>query len=171
MLILVMGENGSGKSAYAEELICRTQGSRTYIATMIPHGQNGAGRVEKHLLLRQGKGFTTLELPYLVGDAAVPPDGLVLLEDVSNLLGNRMFGQGGTAAQVLADIQALHRRCGQLVAVTISGLDPSAYQGETREYVNALNGLNAALFELADRVIQMRQGVAQLVKGEANGLV
>jgi adenosylcobinamide kinase/adenosylcobinamide-phosphate guanylyltransferase len=168
MLILVIGENSSGKSAYAEKLICRANGARYYIATMIPHGEDGTARVKKHILQRGDMGFTTLELPYAVGEADVSPDAAVILEDVSNLLGNRMFGQGDTAAEVLADIQALHGRCRTLVAVTIGGLDASAYEGETRDYINALGTLNAALFDLADTVIEMRRGVPQLQKGDEN---
>ncbi len=170
MLILVTGENGSGKSVYAEKLACRAGGARCYIATMIPHGAEGAARVKKHLRQREGMGFLTLELPYVVGEAAIPPDAAVLLEDVSNLLGNRMFERGGTASEVIADIIALQKRCRILVAVTISGLDASAYDEETRAYIEALNVLNAALFSLADTVVEMRNGVPQLKKGEEDAL-
>ncbi|HWR23800.1 MAG TPA: bifunctional adenosylcobinamide kinase/adenosylcobinamide-phosphate guanylyltransferase [Feifaniaceae bacterium] len=170
MLTLIMGENGSGKSAYAESLVCRAGGTRYYIATMISHGAAGAARVEKHLRQREGMGFTTLELPYAVGGAAIPPGAAVLLEDVSNLLGNRIFGRGGTETEVLADITELQKRCRVLVAVTIGGLDASAYDGETRGYIEALNALNAALFGLADTVVELRDGVPQLKKGEDDAL-
>ena len=170
MLTLIIGENGSGKSAYAENLVCRAGGVRCYIATMIPHGAEGAARVKKHLRQREGMGFMTLELPYVIGNADIPPDAAVLLEDVSNLLGNRMFGRGGTAAEVLTDIATLHKRCGILVAVTIGGLDASVYEGETRVYIEALNALNAALYDLADTVVEMQNGVPRLQKGEYNAL-
>lgn len=170
MLTLVTGENGSGKSACAESLACRAGGVRCYIATMIPNGAEGAARVGKHLRQREGRGFLTLELPYVVGSTDVPPDAAVLLEDVSNLLGNCMFGRGGTAAEVLTDITALQKRCRVLVAVTIGGLDASAYEGETRNYIEALNTLNAALFDLADTVVEMQNGVPQLKKGEDDAL-
>lgn len=170
MLTLIIGENGSGKSVYAENLACRAGGARCYIATMIPHGAEGAARVEKHLHQREGRGFTTLELPYALGSAAVPPDAAVLLEDVSNLLSNSMFARGGTAAEVLADIAALHKRCRILVVVTIGGLDASSYEGETRGYIEALNALNTALFGLADTVVEMKDGIPQLKKGEDDAL-
>ena len=169
-MILVTGKNGSGKSAFAESLVCCAGGARCYIATMIPNGAEGAARVKKHLRQREGRGFLTLELPYVVGDAAIPPDSAVLLEDVSNLLGNRMFERGGTAEETLADIAALHKRCRILVAVTIGGLDASVYNGETRGYIEALNALNAALYDLADTVVELRNGVPQLKKGEDDAL-
>lgn len=165
MMTLIIGENGSGKSALAETLVCRSDSARYYIATMIPHGEDGAARVKKHLRQREGMGFITIELPYFVGDANIPIDAAVLLEDVSNLLGNRMFERSGTAEEVLADITALYKRCRILVAVTIGGLDTLAYEGETRGYISALNTLNAALFHLADTVIEMRDGFPQLQKG------
>lgn len=170
MMILVIGENGSGKSAYAEKLVCRAGGARYYIATMKPHGAEGAARVEKHIRQREGMGFTTLELPYTVGNADVPPGAAVLLEDVSNLLSNRVFERNGTAAEALSDIEALHKRSGTFVAVTIGGLDASAYEGETRGYIEALHALNAALFALADAVIEMRDGAPRLLKGEKDAL-
>lgn len=170
MLTLIIGENGSGKSAYAENLVCRAGGARCYIATMIPHGAEGAARVEKHLHQREGMGFMTLEIPYAIGSAAIPPDAAVLLEDVSNLLSNSMFGRGGTAAEVLTDIAALYKRCRILFAVTIGGLDASVYNGETRGYIEALNALNTALFDLADTVVEMKNGVPRLQKGEDDAL-
>ncbi len=169
-MTLVTGENGSGKSAYSENLVCREGGARYYIATMIPHGEEGAARVKKHLRQREGMGFVTLELPYAVGNAAVPDNAAVLLEDVSNLLGNSMFERGGTAEDVLKDIEALEARCHILVAVTIGGLDVTAYEGETRGYIEALNALNAALFDLADTVVEMKDGIPQIKKGEEYAL-
>ncbi len=169
-MILVTGKNGSGKSAFAESLVCCAGGARYYIATMIPNGAEGAARVKKHLRQRESGGFLTLELPYVVGDAAIPPDAAVLLEDVSNLLGNRMFERGGTAGETLADIRVLHERCRILVAVTIGGLDAAVYEGETRIYIEALNALNAALYDLADTVVEMKNGVPQLKKGEDDAL-
>lgn len=170
MLTLIIGKNDSGKSAYAESLVCRVGGARYYIATMIPYGEEGTARVNKHLRQREGMGFTTLELPYAIGSAAVPPDAAVLLEDVSNLLSNSIFGRGGTAAEVFTDIAALHECCRILVAVTIGGLDASSYEGETRGYIESLNALNTALFGLADTVVEMKDGIPQLKKGEDDAL-
>lgn len=170
MLILVTGENGSGKSAYAEKLLGQMGDTRCYIATMIPHGEEGAARVKKHLAQRAGLDFSTLELPYAVGDADVSPDAAVLLEDVSNLLANRMFARKGTAEETLADIKTLCGRCRTLVAVTISGLDAAAYEGETRGYIAALQSLNDALCDAADFVIEMHDGVPQFQKGEPHAI-
>ena len=126
-LIMISGANGSGKSRYAERIVARTTGERYYIATMRPCSEENLQRIEKHREQRKDLQFTTLECPYQVGAAAVERDGVVLLEDVSNLLANAMFERGGDEASVYADIEALCSRCRLLVAVTITGLRADGY--------------------------------------------
>lgn len=70
MLILVTGGSGSGKSAYAEELLLALtkQGeTRYYIATMQVFGEEGKEKVGRHKKLRAGKGFLTIESPQGIG--------------------------------------------------------------------------------------------------------
>lgn len=57
MLILVLGGSGSGKSAFAEALTMSFGGTRAYIATMEPFGEEGRRRIERHRLMRKDKGF------------------------------------------------------------------------------------------------------------------
>ena len=166
-LILISGPNNSGKSRFAECLICAAAGEeRCYLATMIPKTEDNRARIEKHRRQRAGLCFRTLETPYRVGDTAVPPEASVLVEDVSNLLGNAMFERGGDADSVFDDIRMLREKCAMLVAVTISGLSPEGYEGETAAYINALNRLNARLFDAADLAAEMRQSKPYLTKGE-----
>ena len=71
MLELVTGGSGSGKSAYAEEHICRIHrilsrkaGRKLplfYIAAMIPRGEETLRKIERHRKMRETKGFQTLE--------------------------------------------------------------------------------------------------------------
>lgn len=170
MLVLITGANSSGKSLFAEQLISRTRGERCYIATMIPRTEDNRRRIEKHRVQRCGLGFTTLELPYEVGNAPVGPKSAVLLEDVSNLLANGFFERGRSWEDVFQDILALEARCGLLVAVTISGLDPADYDGETADYAAALRLLNGALVQAASHGVRMRDGMPELEKGDWNGL-
>jgi len=68
MITLVTGGSGSGKSEYAEGLILDSPCSRRfYVATMIAYGKEGRDKVERHRMLRQGKGFITIEKPRDVG--------------------------------------------------------------------------------------------------------
>ena len=162
-LILVAGENGSGKSRCAENIVAQTTGRRYYIATL--------RRVEKHRRQRRDLRFTTLELPHRVGAAAVENGSVVLLEDVSNLLANAMFERGGNEESVYGDIEALLSRCRVLVAVTITGLREDGYDGETAAYIRALNGLNQRLLARAAAALTMKDGQPFAEKGELNEII
>ena len=63
MFALIFGGSGSGKSEYAEKLSCELaqKNEKYYIATMIPYGEEGKKRVERHKKLREGKDFYTIE--------------------------------------------------------------------------------------------------------------
>ena len=158
MITLVAGGNGSGKSRYAEAQIAETQGPRVYIATMVSQNEENRQRIEKHRRQRAGLDFTTVEEPWQVSTVPVPEGAVVLLEDVSNLLANLVFSANGTREQALAEISRLADRCGQLVLVTITGLDANGYHGETAAYIRDLDWLNDRLAQMADQVIEMRDG-------------
>lgn len=171
ILVLISGSNNSGKSIYAEQLIAKTVGERYYIATMRSCTEDNHRRIEKHRVQRQGLGFDTLEYPYQIGDVSVSSDGVVLLEDVSNLLANAMFEKGGSSDSVFRDICALADRCRILVAVTIAGLKDDGYDEETAAYINGLNEINRKLFEKASIAISMQDGTPVYQKGDAHDLI
>lgn len=171
ILVLISGSNNSGKSIYAEQLIANTVGERYYIATMHPCTEDNHRRIKKHRAQRQGLGFDTIESPYQVGNAPVSSDGVVLLEDVSNLLANAMFEKDSSSDSVFRDICALADRCRILVVVTIAGLKDDGYNEETAAYINGLNDINRKLFEKASIAISMQDGTPVYQKGDAHVLV
>ena len=79
MLTCIFGGNGSGKSRFAESLVDTCGDPRYYVATMIPYGESGARRVQKHIRQRENLRFTTLELPYLEDLSRIPEQSVVLL--------------------------------------------------------------------------------------------
>ncbi|MBQ3405248.1 MAG: bifunctional adenosylcobinamide kinase/adenosylcobinamide-phosphate guanylyltransferase [Oscillospiraceae bacterium] len=170
-MILISGPNGSGKSALAEKLTCRMSGERYYIATMIPSTGDNLQRIEKHRASRAGLGFTTLELPEQVDRAEIGPGSAVLLEDASNLLANEIFNSGGSAEGVYEEILSLQQRCALLTVVTIAGLEDGAYEGETADYICALNRLNSMLYERADTAIEIIDRKPYLRKGGADEIL
>lgn len=110
MIYLVTGGSGSGKSAYAEEMVLQAGwAERFYVATMEVFGEEGKKKVERHRKLRQGKGFLTVECPrgldkLVLGEGRERKKGernemgkVVLLECMANLAANELFG--GEAAQ------------------------------------------------------------------------
>ena len=61
MVSLVIGGSGSGKSEFAEQLACKTDGKRYYIATMQPYDEEMWEKIKRHQEVRKDKGFETIE--------------------------------------------------------------------------------------------------------------
>jgi len=106
-----------------------------------------------------------------VGNAPVSSGGVVLLEDVSNLLANTIFEKGGDPDSVFHDICALADRCRILVVVTIAGLKDDGYDAETVAYINGLNEINQKLFDKASVAISMQEGTPVYQKGDVHVLI
>lgn len=168
MMALILGKNNSGKSLYAEELACSiAKGKLYYIATMMPYGEDGFARVNRHRIQRQGKGFITIESPY--ADAVADSMGTVLLEDVSNLAANLMFERKSADAEkeTLFRIKSLSDGCENLIMVSIS--ECSEREGgndETKAYIRLLRNINSYLSDAADIVIEMASGAPVVRKGD-----
>ncbi|MBQ3426353.1 MAG: bifunctional adenosylcobinamide kinase/adenosylcobinamide-phosphate guanylyltransferase [Clostridia bacterium] len=166
ILILVSGENSSGKSLFAEKIAARCTGKHYYIATMIPKTEDNYIRIKKHKKQREGLGFTDLELPYSLSEALNESDSVVLIEDVSNLLANNIFDKNKSADEVFNDILQLIKKSKIVVAVTISGLRSRDYDEETVMYIDSLNEINQKLYNEALIAIKMKNGKPVFEKGE-----
>lgn len=165
-LILVLGENDSGKSGYAEKLFENTSAEKYYVATMISCTKENNVRIQKHKEQRKKYNFKTLELPFKVNSAEISFDSVVLLEDVSNLLANNMFEKNVSAEEVFCDILNLVKDCRTVVAVSISGLSDKGYDADTAEYINRLNELNQKLLDISETAVIMQNGVPVILKGK-----
>ena len=193
MITLVTGGSGSGKSEYAEGLILDSPCSRRfYVATMIAYGKEGRDKVERHRVLRKGKGFITIEKPRNVGEVMVGEyeTGLsplsrtgraLLLECVSNLAANEMFkeeetGEAEAGEQQDSPIQCLsHKIAGDIISlagqvrdmVIVTNevdRDGICYGPETMEYIRLMGCLNQKLASAADRVVELVHGIPVLWK-------
>ena len=79
---LILGPNNSGKSLLAEKMVVETKNlHRIYLATMVPQTQENNQRIQKHILQREGKGFTTIEEPWNIHSLDIPKDSVILLEE------------------------------------------------------------------------------------------
>lgn len=157
MFTLIIGQNNSGKSSYAESIIADLDNNkRYYIATMIPYGEEGKERVKKHLKMRENLAMETVEDPYLECIASLEADADILLEDVSNLVANMLFEKGKTdCEEIISLICELKNKSKNLVAVSISGIMSDGYDKETTDYINLLNEINVRLESIADKTIRM----------------
>lgn len=178
MMTLVMGGAASGKSAYAEALICGAgELRRVYLATMQPFGKEAEERIRKHREMRADKGFETRECftvrAVLKLSASLPPGAAVLLEDLGNLCANEMFSgnpEGRTAAAVITAVTALREQCSELVIVANEVFSGGAeYAGETLSYLRLLGQVSIALAAMADRVVEVQCGIPVMLKDMDSG--
>ena len=183
-LTVVIGGSGSGKSAFAEQILCELPvGQRFYVAAMEPYGEEGARTIARHQALRAGKGFFTVEKYRDVGTLSFPADSAVLLECLSNLAANELFGGSEalseenaaalakkTADKITADLQQLRETCGHLVLVTNDIF--ADRDGETPlvlAYKKVLGTVNCRMAAAADTVIEVTAGIADVWKGAERG--
>lgn len=173
MVIFVIGGSGSGKSAFAENIIAESDiAKRTYIATMRVWDDEGMARVERHRLMRADKGFDTLECP-LAGDLNTLPDGAVLLEDLTNLAMNQWYGDAPDTA-VACCYEMLERLAKSARLFVIVGNDIFAdgidYGEEMCLYLAMQGAVNTVAASVADRVFEVRAGIAhEIIKTNFSG--
>ena len=168
MLTLVIGGAGSGKSAFAEALVCRRNGKKLYLATMLPHGAEALTRIEKHRAQRAGRGFETLERGLDLEHAPIPTGADILLEDLSNLLANEIFDPaGGGVDAARRGIEHLISESDNLTVVTNEIFSDGAdYDAESLRYMRLLAELNREIAARADLAVELVCGLPNVLKGE-----
>lgn len=168
MLSVIIGGAGSGKSAFAEELVCRLGGARVYLATMEAPDAESRAKIARHRMQRSPHGFTTIERSTELAGAAIPAGANVLLEDLANLLANELFSEnGGGADAVRQGLAAVAEKSANLTVVTnelFSG--GTEYAGETLSYLKELARLNRELAARSDLCVELVCGLPHVLKGE-----
>ena len=176
MMALIIGGSGSGKSAYAEDYMVSISEDRKkyYIATMQIYDEEGKRKVERHRMLRGGKGFSTIEQPVDIGKAAEKledGDKTALLECISNLTANEMFLEEvpGTeeviTEKIVGGIAVLNRELTHLVIVSNNVFeDGNVYDKTTMAYIRAMGRINQKLAEMADEVVEVVVGIPIVIK-------
>lgn len=177
MLTVITGGSGSGKSEYAEQLILKKALDKTkplyYIATMQPFGAEGERRIARHRKQREGCGFITLEQYTQLEAADIPQGANALLECMSNLTANEMFGSRKVRSaqeigqDIIRGVETLKLRCENLVIVTNEVFsDGNSYDRETQEYIRCLGMINRSLAKMADCVVEVVYSIPIILKGE-----
>ena len=181
-MTLIIGGSGSGKSAYAEDYMVSISEDRKkyYIASMQIYDEEGKRKVERHRMLRGGKGFSTIEQPIDIGKAAEKmEDGerTALLECISNLTANEMFlGEiPGTeeviTEKIVGEIAVLNRELTHLVIVSNNVFeDGNVYDKTTMAYIRAMGRINQKLAEMADEVVEVVVGIPIVIKAKSVSL-
>ena len=181
-MTLIIGGSGSGKSAYAEDYMVSISEDRKkyYIATMQIYDEEGKRKVERHRMLRGGKGFSTIEQPVDIGKAAEKledGDRTALLECISNLTANEMFsGEVPGTEEVITEkivggIAVLNRELTHLVIVSNNVFeDGNVYDKTTMAYIRAMGRINQKLAEMADEVVEVVVGIPIVIKAKSVSL-
>lgn len=167
MMTLIIGKENSGKSVFAEDLACQLAGnsSPVYLATMSVMDEEGERRVQKHRSQREGKGFVTIEkqirVDEVVSHLTDAKDKTVLLECISNLVGNEMYenesrkglSQEALVCSIFQDIRILQHSVKNLVLVTNEYAIKADYDEETTRYIQTISLLNEKLKVIAEKTI------------------
>ena len=176
MKVLVVGGSGSGKSAFAEDLACALSPTRTYVATMRAWGTEARARIRKHRQQRAGKGFTLIECSDSLGPATRSANthrGVVLLDDLGNLVSNALFDENGhmhNPGRILRrlehEVPELAHHYEHTVIVGNETGSEGTYAHETTLAWVRLNGaLCCAIAAKFDTVVEVVAGIPCVIKG------
>ena len=175
-MTLIIGGSGSGKSAYAEDYVVSLSEKKKkyYIATMQIYDDEGEKKMERHRMLRSGKGFFTIEQPVDIKKAVEKMENgekTALLECVSNLTANEMFSEEVPVTEevitekIVGGIVSLNEQLSHLVIVSNNIFeDGKEYDETTMAYIRAMGRINQKLAELADEVVEVVVGIPLVVK-------
>ena len=170
MLTLVIGGSASGKSSFAERLAVQSGLPRYYVATMRVWDAESEKRVARHREMRREKRFETLECPLRLDELDVSERGVILLEDMGNLVANELYDSEGTgkdaARAILRGVERLHRQGSHLIVVSnevFRGGADSA--GDTDRFLLTLAQINNATATRVDAVVRVVCGIPRYYKG------
>lgn len=176
MMMLIIGGSGSGKSAYAEDCMISLseRKKKYYIATMRVYDAEGEKKMKRHRMLRNGKGFSTIEQPVDIGKAAGKMEAgerTALLECISNLTANEMFAkevpetEEVVVEKIVQEIETLSKELIHLVIVSNNVFeDGKVYDKTTMAYIRTMGSINEKLAEMADKVVEVVVGIPLVVK-------
>lgn len=162
---LVLGGARSGKSRYAESLMARLPGRRTYLATGHAGDAEMAERIRRHRAER-GAGWVTLETPIAIAEAIHAEPGPILVDCLTLWVSNLMSAEENPdeAAERLAE--AARRPGGPVIFVSNEvGLGIVPDNRLARAFRDHAGRVNQRIAAVADRVLFIAAGLPLTLKG------
>lgn len=166
-LTLVMGGAASGKSAWAETLVMRSDRPRVYVATAQAFDDEMRAKIDAHRRAR-GAGWRTVEAPLDPGPAlaGIAAGDIVLIDCATMWLSNHMLAGHDLDAAEAALMTALATCPAPVVIVSNEvGLSVVPDNPLARRFQGAQGRLNQHLAARADLVVQVIAGLPQVLKG------
>jgi adenosylcobinamide kinase/adenosylcobinamide-phosphate guanylyltransferase len=164
---LVLGGARSGKSRYAEQLVDRHPGRRTYIATAEVLDAEMAERVKAHRD-RRDSDWKTVEAPLELAHAlkAETEQGAAVLVDCLTLwLGNLLGAERDVEAEIAGLVEAVGQFGGPVVFVSNEvGLGIVPDNALARRFRDLAGTLHQRLAERADHVVFVAAGLPMKLK-------
>ena len=172
MNVFISGGCKNGKSYYAQRT-AKAEADRKgsplyYIATMIPHDDEDRARIKRHISEREGWGFATIEqgrdITAILDDDSIDKDGVFLLDSVTALLENEMFGRDGkmdpeAPQRVKKQLVRFAESTGNTVFVSDYIYSDAFIYSETVElYRKGLAGIDRALAHVCGAVVEIAAG-------------
>lgn len=170
MHVFISGGCKNGKSFFAQETAKKRAQEKGaplyYIATMIPADEEDEARIRRHVREREGWGFITIEQGMDICGALeyADSDGVFLLDSVTALLSNEMFGrsegpQPAAGEKVKGELLEFAQRTGDAIFVSdYLYSDALQYDELTEGYRKALAGCDRALARVCERVVEVCYG-------------
>jgi adenosylcobinamide kinase/adenosylcobinamide-phosphate guanylyltransferase len=171
-LTLVLGGARSGKSRYAEGLVCGAARTAVYLATAEALDAEMAERIRHHRERRKahsgGVAWETVEAPLdLVGRLAdvARPGRPILVDCLTLWLSNLMLAEADVTAEIGGLLGALPALESPLVLVANEvGLGIVPENALARAFRDHAGQLNQAIAAIADRVVFVAAGLPLLLK-------
>lgn len=166
-LSLVFGGASSGKSAFAEQLVCKTEANRVYIATAQVFDEEMKSKVASHRVMR-GTEWTTIEEPRDMAAALghAKNSDVVLLDCATMWLSNHLLAENNIDEETHGFLAALKSCPARIVVVSNEvgqGIVPD--NALARRFRDAQGKLNQRLAEVSDLVVFVTAGLPQVLKG------
>ncbi|MEL7344348.1 MAG: bifunctional adenosylcobinamide kinase/adenosylcobinamide-phosphate guanylyltransferase [Pseudomonadota bacterium] len=165
-VILYIGGARSGKSALAEGRVRAASDAPYYIATAQAGDDEMAARIARHRADR-GQGWRVIEEPLdLIGALAACEGGVCLVDCLTLWLSNVMLAERDVAGETDRLLAALAASAGTVVLVTNEvgqGIVPQ--NALARAFRDSAGRLNQGVAALADEVVLVTAGLAQVLKG------
>lgn len=167
MMVLIIGGSASGKSELCENIAVRLGKKKLYVATMRPFGSEAQKRINRHIALRRGKGFDSIDCyTNILKIANYQNYDTVVIECMSNLVANEMFEENGNIGVVFDHIQMLKNKFKHLFVVSNDVFsDGTKYSKDTMEYIKNIGEINVKCAALADVVIEVVAEIPIVHKG------